>query len=107
MSQLVYKRGIRNEKQEITALVIRYRLYLANEYAHCKKEYERYDFAGSVLNLSCSSVRTILHKNPRIRALSKIDCMKELRYRSPLMFAVAECDITLNKYLDLIHNDSI
>lgn len=88
---------IENNKNTLTALIIRLRLYLVSQYYYCRTEEERYDFAGMVLNVSSNRARRILHDNPEIKKLSKFECELWLKKLNYIMYLVAVCDIEHKK----------
>lgn len=82
-----------SEKEEITALVIRLRMYLAHQKFYITKTWQVYDFAAEPLNISYGRAANIISKHKRIKHLSKDECIKELKKKSPVMYKVAMIDI--------------
>ena len=80
-------------KEEITALVIRLRMYLAIQQLHITKTWELYDFAAEPLNISYGRAQNIISRHKRIKHLSKDECIKELKKKSPVMLKVAMIDL--------------
>lgn len=95
------------DREEITALVIRLRMYFANGDPFIKSSWQQYDYATSVLNISYKRGQDLLSKNKRIKHLSKEDCIKELKSKSPEMYVVATADIIHDKYKSICKNLNI
>lgn len=87
-------------REEVSALVIRLRLYIANG-KDFKTEEERGIYAGMPLNLSYDSVRKIVRKYPQIKHLSKNSVIKELKQKNFEMYIVAMSDIIYDEYIEL------
>lgn len=81
------------EKQTIRALVIRLRLYIAQDVEYVRDTYQRYLFAVDVLNLSPGRGMTIMSNNKRIRQMSRRECEQELKRLSPKMYDVATMEL--------------
>ncbi|MBR1775366.1 MAG: hypothetical protein IJ759_07595 [Bacteroidales bacterium] len=91
-------------REEINALVIRYRIYLSNQFDFITTENQRFDFASEVLNITARRAQNIFYskENKRIKHLSKQDCIKELKQKAPEMYVVALSDIIHKRYMDLL-----
>lgn len=81
-----------SDKEEITALVIRLRMYFAIQQQYINKTWQVYDFAAEPLNISYGRAMNIISKHKRIKHLSKEECIKELKLKSPIMLKVAMID---------------
>lgn len=78
------------EKEEISALVLRIRLYRAEK--QTKNKLRQYLYACDVLNMSAGRAMNILSKHPSIKNLNSEECERRLKRLSPIMYKVALID---------------
>lgn len=92
---------------EVKALVIRLRLYIAN-YALGENMtgMSRYAFAGKVLGISASRAYHIFFDNIHIAKMSKQEVIKTLKEKDFTFYIVATCDITYDKYISIVGSDN-
>lgn len=88
----------KEESNYIKALVIRYRMYLGNSLYDFKYEFERIDFAISVLCISRSRGIQIINSNKEVAHLSKVECKNLLQRLNFNMYLVAISDVIYDDY---------
>ena len=79
-----------SENEEVAALVLRIRLYRAEE--KTKNKLRQYFYACDVLNMSVGRAMNIMSKNQAIKKLDRESCEKKLKRLSPSMYKVALID---------------
>lgn len=80
---------MRTDKDLVKALVIKLRLFLAQDIEYVANTYQRYLFAVDVLNLSVGRGMTIISSNDKVKHMTRKECENELRAISPTMYDVA------------------